>query len=283
MDNYRKSVEYNKKILKDSEYFISKYKNFYNKLDKSDLEGLSYYKGDGYYMLNYLLNNNKLSNEYLINYIKKSKDGKEVTMSGLKDYVKFKINKLLENILKLEKVFQKAPKSDKKLSVFRGITETDTKIISQYKVGDKIKFNSYTSTSFSPKISVRFMKNRFTKKLNCCFMVIEIPKNVKMIYLPWVNQDNNKQNLTDHTFDGDEFELLLPRGCEFVVTKIDKVKTTDLFLNYNKKYKELQKDILSNNKTSIYYLKYIGEDPNKLDFNADNIISTINKVCMRIY
>lgn len=284
MDNYKKHIEYNKKLIKESDIFIKKYKKFYSKLEKNELQALDSYKGSGYYIINHLLYNNKFNKDYIMEYIAHSKDGRELVVKGLYDYVKSRISETLSNISGIDKLFVKAPESDKKLTLFRGVYEMKDKFLSKHKVGDKIKFNSYTSTSFAPSVSAKFIDKSYKKKLSCCFMVITIPKGVKMIYLPWFNQDPNKPiSLSNSYYSSDEFELLLPRGCEFIVTKIDKIKTRDIAINKFKKYKQLHKDILSNSETTIYYLKYIGNNPNKLELNADQLISSIKRVCIPLY
>lgn len=177
-------------------------------------------------------------------------------------------------------MFERTPVSDKSLTVFRGIKENkDNKFISKYKVGDKIKFNSYTSTSLAPHVSINFLD--YTKS-TCCFMIITIPKNVKMLYLPWINDKNNKiPKLYDFYFDSDEFELLLPRGCEFIVKKIESMNLPDLILYKYKKYKQIFKEMSSKKRVTIYHLNYIGNNPESITINADQLLDSIEKICIR--
>lgn len=279
MENYKKQLKYKKKLLLAGDKLTEKYKKYYKKISKDDLEALNYYKGFGYEFLNKIINNKKLDESYTLDYIPEIKDGREVVVKGLHDYIKSDLIKTLSYIPIIDNIFTKMPATDRVITVFRGIKEDKkNKFISKYKVGDKIKFNSYTSTSMSPEVSARFTQGM---KTSCCFMVITIPKNVKMIYIPWIPYKKSSSiSLKNSSFGADEFELLLPRGSEFVVKNIESIKTTDIVLQEYKKYKELLKNISSKNNILVYHLHYIGNNPDPIYISADQLLSTVKKICI---
>lgn len=279
--NYKKHLEYDKKLLKIADNLINKYSKFYKKINKEQIQALSYYKNDGFIPINKILYNGKLDKNYNINFnfIKNTSDGREIIAKRIFDYVKTDITKILSYIPIIDSIFIKTPASDKSLTVFRGIRENKKdKFISKYKVGDKVKFNSYISTSLAPNISTNFLDYG---KSTCCFMIITVPKNVKMIYIPWIKDKNNKIKLPDSFFGSDEFELLLPRGTEFIVKKIESMKASDLMLHKYQKYKHIFKEISSNKRVTIYYLNYIGNNPEPITINADQLLDSIDKICIK--
>lgn len=104
-------------------------------------------------------------------------------------------------ISELIEIFDKSPKLESPITVFRGARTA------YYKTGGSIFNNKeFMSASLSPKVAIQFME-RIT---SCCFKQINLVRGAKVIFMEPISQNP------------DELEVLIPPGNKFEITEVKK-------------------------------------------------------------
>ena len=91
-------------------------------------------------------------------------------------------------------------KTHNPITLYRGVGGNFIDIIKKLKIGEKITFHNYTSASANPKVALQFTGNVFSEGQDdekCCFLQLEIPKNISLFYLVWLDflQEKSGGNL----------------------------------------------------------------------------------------
>lgn len=128
--------------------------------------------------------------------------------------------KLRNYTVHLNNIINKAPRSTKYTTVYRGAEAMDNKWNSLNK-GDDLLFTQkgLISTSFKKNIALGFIEDDSP----CCLLVLRLPKNTKGLYIS-----------SESAFgDLDEDELLLPHGSRFrISSKQIKTYGSDKIITY---------------------------------------------------
>jgi hypothetical protein len=213
------------KILSNKLKFIQESESFYKKLNHTQKEELQNYKFNGYLFMNEFLRNKGILKEIKLNILgsfNNVSSGLSLTVEKIPKFIEYKINKVINSIKLIDSIFNKQniPKLEGSEILYRGIKgEFDT---SKYKIGNEIEMESFLSCSFNSEVAERFASQFVTNTNYCCMFIIKDCKDLPYIYLQWGVSKNEKmtnENLIDY---GDEFELVLPRGCKFEITDIYK-------------------------------------------------------------
>ena len=296
-------------VEKTSFQIIKFYIKFYiNKINQSESDALTNYKGDIWYPdINYYLINNKFkSDDYF--YYNSSPNNKTLTDEQKQIKKQLKKNyKILFYIKEIDNVFNKIPIYNKNIMVYRGIKYNNQQVkdiiyvLETSKIGSTFVFPTYLSTSLNINTAITFSskqlyksqmnltKNiRFNDRLDIgyediykmfgkkkfFFMKINIPKGNKFIYLEYFYK-NGKNTLINNW----EHEILLPRNCKLKLTK----KYDELFPQtlYGLDTKHKISDILKNKvkyiPTRVYEFDYEGYEEKELS------IPVIESVEMKKY
>ena len=178
--------------------------------------------------------------------------------------------KCLDNMFKnIKYTFQDLTNSmgvkDKNYKLYRG---TIIPNINNYIENDTIIFNEYLSCSNNKKISLGFT-DLFDS--NHCFFIIKNVNKCPFIFLDWQVANKKNEELKMDFFD--EFECVLPRGCQF---KIKKIFYTTMF---NKYYKILIKkhiyEIINKKIENLILYKYNEKE-------LINMVNNINNQKLRV-
>lgn len=235
-------------VEKTSFQIIKFYVDFFmNKINLSESNALTNYKGDNWYPdINYYLINNKFKfDEYVFynsNLNKTLTDDQKQIKAQLKKYYK-----ILFYIKEIDNVFKKIPNYNKNIMVYRGINTKNQQlknmiyVLETSKIGSTFIFPTYLSTSLNINTAINFSSKRLYKsqmnmtkniRLNnkidigyddiyklfgekkFFLMKINIPKGNKFIYLEHFNKHG--KNILIESW---EHELLLPRNCKLKLTK----------------------------------------------------------------
>lgn len=274
---------------------ISKFKNFYKKLNKNQKDTLSYYKGIGYIEINkFLYNNYKLDELNLNDSFMKIQDLfpdethnvvniKSLLVNNVPSAVELFINKfIVEKINTLDNIFAKPNtyKLDKDIILYRGNMGLSSTIGNKTKVGNEILFKNYLSTSYDISVAMNF--TGVQNDVICCLYVLNGLENIPYVFVPWNLHTSFKKMDVKGSF-ADESEYLLPRNMKFKVTKIEKrilnvssdwpqkmyknisissldkvFKKTQTLTNQESIEKNLGKFMRD---VKVYHLEYVGQDP----------------------
>lgn len=235
-------------VEKTSFQIIKFYIDFFmNKINLSESNALTNYKGDNWYPdINYYLINNKFKfDEYVFynsNLNKTLTDDQKQIKAQLKKYYK-----ILIYIKEIDNVFKKIPNYNKNIMVYRGIHSQNKQlknmiyVLETSKIGSTFVFPTYLSTSLNINTAINFSSKRLYKsqmnmtkniRLNnkidigyddiyklfgekkFFLMKINIPKGNKFIYLEHFNKHG--KNILIESW---EHEVLLPRNCKLKLTK----------------------------------------------------------------
>ena len=236
-------------VEKTSFQIIKFYIKFYmNKINQSESDALTNYKGDNWYPdINYYLINNKFRFDNYF-YYNSSPNNKTLTddQKHIKSQLK-KYYKILFYIKEIDNVFRKIPKYNKNIMVYRGISGKNQELknmiylLETSKIGSTFVFPTYVSTSLNINTAINFSSKRLYKsqmnmtkniRLNdridigyndiyklfgekkFFLMKINIPKGNKFMYLEHFNKHG--KNILIESW---EHEVLLPRNCKMKLTK----------------------------------------------------------------
>lgn len=234
---------------------------FFNSLSRTIKESLHAYKGNAYREMNNFLRNpydqyepfgpfriddhrsmilpTKLREEFIK--VKKTITG-ATTLKELQDIIfKYHINPYYNAIIQLDKIFRKqtVPKlksihpDNPKVILYKGTKAPQT--LTAKRPGSLITFNEFLSTSLTPEIAIMFMGIQETKMDQVLFIIHGYESN-PYIYVDWEPTRTGVMKDMKYTPYGDEYEVLLPRGCQFKIIK--KYRTTD----YNSYYGNIELD-----------------------------------------
>ena len=297
-------------IEKTSFQIIKFYYNFYmNKLNVSESDALSFYKGFyGFKDINYYLINNKFTfDEYF--YYNSNQDNKTLTDNHkqIKAQLK-KYYKILFYIKEIDNVFRKITPYNKNLMVYRGIKYNNQQVkdiiyvLETSRIGSTFVFPTYLSTSLNINTSINFTSDRLYKsQLNMTknirlnnkidigyddiyklfgekkffLMKINIIKGNKFMYLEYFSK-NGKNTLISNW----EHEILLPRNSKLKLTKkYDELFPQTLYgkLNIKHKITDIIKDKVKYIPTRVYEFDYEGYEDKELS------IPVIESVEMKKY
>jgi hypothetical protein len=219
-----------------------------NKINQSESDALTNYKGDNWYPdINYYLINNKFRFD---NYFYYNSSPNNKTLTDEQKHIKSQLKKyykILFYIKEIDNVFRKIPKYDKNIMVYRGISGKNQELknmiylLETSKVGSTFVFPTYVSTSLNINTAITFSSKRLYKsqmnmtkniRLNdridigyddiyklfgekkFFLMKINIPKGNKFMYLEHFNKHG--KNILIESW---EHEVLLPRNCKMKLTK----------------------------------------------------------------
>jgi len=294
-------------VEKISFQIIKFYIKFYmNKINQSESDALTNYKGDIWYPdINYYLINNKFkSDDYL--YYNSSPNNKTLTNEQKQIKKQLKKNyKILFYIKEIDNVFNKIPIYNKNIMVYRGIKYNNQQVkdiiyvLETSKIGSTFVFPTYLSTSLNINTAINFSSKQLYKsqmnmtknirlndrldigyediyklfgKKKFFLMKINIPKGNKFIYLEHFNK-HGKNVLIENW----EHEVLLPRNCKLKLTK----KYDELFpqtlQSITHKVKNIIKDNIKYIPTRVYEFEYEGYDDKEL------IIPVIESIDIKKY
>lgn len=242
-------------------------KKQYEKLSETQYEALQLYKFNGYSVINKFLRGvNPIT--YNINYIgqvihttKTKKDDKEFeqflkecgkqSLQQFYDFIKkYGPGRLIELIGHIDSIFRKpsSPKVGNLTNIhtlYRGAAVPHH--MYNKLVGQEITFSEYVSTSFSINTAMNFYKGSAfrsimgSENVKPVFYIFKKCEKVPFIFLDWTAVESHK--LEGLKFQrGDEYELLLPRGCKFKLVK----KSTIAQFIYDYQDEERRVDMLNN-------------------------------------
>lgn len=228
-------------------------KKQYEKLSEKQYEALQIYKFNGYSLINKFLRGvNPIT--YNINYIAQAihttkskkddkalekfyKEGGKQSLQEFYEFIKkYGPGRLIELIGYIDSIFRKPswPKVGNLSNIhtfYRGAAVPHH--MYNKLVGQEITFSEYVSTSFSINTAMSFYKGSAfgsimgSENVKPVFYVLKKCEKVPFIFLDWSAVDTHK--LEGLKFQrGDEYELLLPRGCKF---KLVKKSTIAQFIN----------------------------------------------------
>lgn len=242
-------------------------KKQYEKLSEKQYEALKLYKFNGYILINkFLRAGNPIT--YTINYIgqvihttsskkddkaleKFLKDGGKQSLTEFYNFIqKFGPGRLIELIEHIDSIFRKPtwPKIGN-LTNIHTLYKGSAVPHHMYNklVGQEITFREYVSTSFSINTAMKFYKGSAfssimgSENVKPVFYIFKKCEKVPFIFLDWTAVESHK--LEGLKFQrGDEYELLLPRGCKF---KLVKKSTIAQFIN-DYQDEQIRVDMLNN-------------------------------------
>lgn len=151
-----------------------------------------------------------------------------------------------------------------------------------YKIGEKITFKGFTSTSLNPLIPKYFGNVIFVMK-------IRKEHKIPFIFLSSIFFKRNlKKNGTDNIVNAikwsnwknidDEFEIVLPRDCEFIVKNIRNIKHKDIKIP--KKFSNIFNNKNAENIDYIFY--YVESLPYKFPEEFNHSINSPDKIIINI-
>jgi hypothetical protein len=300
-------------IEKTSFQIIKFYIKFYmNKINQSESDALTNYKGDNWYTdINYYLINNKFRFD---NYFYYNSSPNNKTLTDEQKHIKSQLKKyykILFYIKEIDNVFRKIPKYDKNIMVYRGISGKNQELknmiylLETAKIGSTFVFPTYVSTSLNINTAIHFSsKCLYKSQMNMTknirlndridigyndiyklfgekkffLMKINIPKGNKFMYLEHFNKHG--KNILIESW---EHEVLLARNCKMKLTK----KYDELFPqtlqsihrseSIKHKITNIIKDKIKYITTRVYEFEYEGYEDKEL------IIPVIESVDIKKY
>lgn len=293
-------------VEKTSFQIIKFYIDFYmNKINQSESNALTNYKGSGYTDINYYLINNKFR---VADYFYYNSSSNNKTLTGEQKQIKTQLKKyynILFYIKEIDNIFKKIPIYNKNIIVYRGINDINQQlkniiyILETSKIGSTFVFPTYLSTSLNINTAINFSSKRlyksqmnmtknirFNDKLDIGYediyklfgekkfflMKINIPKSNKFIYLEHFNK-HGKNILIENW----EHELLLPRNCTMKLTKKYDELFSQTFVSIKHKITDIMKDKVKYIPTRVYEFDYEGYEDKEL------IIPVIESIDIKKY
>lgn len=273
------------KMLKRIHPIKKRFMSIYRNLSSKELEILKYYKGTGYSSINGFILKTPI---YIDSLTDKEYNDHQQAMKAVYPILK-------TNIKLLDKIISKN-KTHNPITLYRGIGGKLIDIIKKLKIGEKITFPNYTSASANPKVALQFTGNVFSEGKDdekCCFLQLEIPKNVSLFYLVWLDflQEksggnllslfgintgtikktkkkkyiNKDKSLKMERFGGSEFEILLGRGCQFKLIEISSIPSNYSMIGLdNKNWESYENKTKKSWGFKVYKLQYVGKDIKEL-------------------
>ena len=286
-------------VEKTSFQIIKFYFNFFmNKINVSESNALTNYKGDNWYPdINYYLINNKfMFDEYVFynsNLNKTLTNDQKQIKAQLKKYYK-----ILFYIKEIDNVFRKITPYNKSIIVYRGIYTKNKQlknmiyVLETSKIGSTFVFPTYLSTSLNINTAINFSsKHLYKSQMNMTknirlnnkidigyddiyklfgekkffLMKINIPKGNKFMYLEYFNKSG--KNILIESW---EHEVLLPRNCKLKLTKkYDELFPQTLQSIYHSdsikhKITDIIKDKVKYIPTRVYEFEYEGYEDKEL-------------------
>lgn len=193
-------------------------------LEKEDFELLKYYKEEGYEFLNSFLGNGELKTR---GNIEKEHIGKE----------------FIDNLYKIDKLFEKFPALDESITVYRGATTKNS--------SDNIEYSSFVSTSLDRSVA----ENNFSKGR---LYQINLPKGTHYIPMDAING-------FEGMYGESEAEILLRPSSFNVMNKEMERDTEVLSVNAKEKgnFSEIIRKSLESKKEEIIKKGLCDEDVDK--------------------
>jgi hypothetical protein len=155
---------------------------------------------------------------------------------------------LVDTIKTIDKLILNAPALVDNVTVYRGM---QTDIYDDLECRDKMFYwtsPAFMSTSFSKNVS-----NTFKSRHGIMF-VISVPSETRGLFLPW--EIPVKGSIGNSTIDN-EYELLLPRGCQFLVESIDYVK--NMSYKESSTYKNIPCEKKYPSYTKVYKMRLVSQ------------------------
>lgn len=262
--NYIKiKYEKNLNMINKTKNFIKIFKKFYKNLNDKEKKVLTYYKSIYYTYINKILYHGNLGSE--ITYIH-DPNNCDFIFSQLRSHIqKYIVDRSIDCINTLDQILYKCPLTTQNITVFKGLSKDITKKIQKLKINDTFKFDTFLSTSFSPIKALSFANK------NCCVIIINIPKKINYLYLPW---GTGHKNLENELFSSDEFELLFPRGMILQLTKI--TEEYSKIGNKGNTYRNLKRK--KGTKMKFFHFDVADIQPKILDLDSNKIMSMLHYV-----
>lgn len=164
---------------------------------------------------------------------------------------------LVDTIKTIDKLILNAPALTESVTVYRGI---QTDIYDDLVCRDKTFYwtsPAYMSTSFSKNVSESF------KSRHGIMFIVSLPIETRGLFLPW--DIPVKGSIGNSSIDN-EYELLLPRGSEFLIESIDFVKSDSY--KVSSKYKNIPCEKKYPLYTKVYKMRLVSQ-PSLADLKRD--------------
>lgn len=236
------------RMVKAKRDTVQSYAEFFNSLKPRQKSTLQYYKHAGYVPINAYLRYkpSRFNNEPEYKpEIHISKFGPNIPNSMAKQYredyktltaktslqefgtfvYKYFVKTVMDSIRDLDAIFAhpKVPKiqtnlysKDSRVVLYRGVDSIPG--IRSRKPGDMITMDDFISTSFNPRVSIRFMGIGMNSPDSVLFVMRGL-QGQPYIFLDWGAVAAGKMTGLKATDYGDEYEYLLPRGLTFRVVR----------------------------------------------------------------
>jgi hypothetical protein len=213
---------------------LPKFVKFYNKLSDAQIRAIKYYLGPGSFwqtmMLTSTIKNREISVPFIFNEessLRRDIMGdnavqllpltKSIDIKDLDTYIKNSITTRVKLLNRLEEVYNRldCPKLTGNEILFRGIGMFPE--LKKCKVGDKIKFKNFMSSSLDRKIAEMYSGGD-------TLLIMTGLKDVPFIYMPNSKEYGNQKFgafAANMEINWDLSEFTLPRNLEFKVDAID--------------------------------------------------------------
>ena len=270
-------------------------KNFekiYSNLNETQLKVLEYYKENGAFIINKFLYSKLLTLQFN-------------ELSSLSDIIKNNYIVNLNNIKLLDEIINLYT-SKNKLRVFRGIGNgKHSDIFLNLSKGDTFKFSNFLSCSLNPNVAYNFtvqneLQENIKKNKPKILLVMDIPKGMNFFYLTLINYIKNSNNknkkktkkkiLDSEKLSQSEFEIILPRNCNFEITSISTIEENFFSLDWNtdwNKYEEFLNTKNNVKKIKVYHLKFLNIEniplPDLNEIEIDYKFFKNNKILSSIF
>lgn len=131
------------------------------------------------------------------------------------------------------------PQPGKKTILYRGAMLPNKLVNKQ--PGDTLEFGEYLSTTLEPEIAFRFLHLGVAPDAPSkpVLLIIHGYDGKPFIFLDWQAVETHKMDKLKYTPGGDEYELVLPRGCQFKIVK--KYRSQEYSKYYNPEIVALEK------------------------------------------
>lgn len=255
----RELFEWKRQLVKQS-------RPYFNSLSENQKEALRVYKYAGYHVINKFLRNlaqqtksggqpinspfgkfmldirhSTMTHKLLEEYQKaREKITDKTTLGQLTEIIqKFHYDAYQDVIKDMDDCF--APKSrvpkltnphlNKKTILYRG-TSLPAKMLAK-RPGDILEFGEYLSTTLEPEIAFRFLGLGADQDtpIQPVLLIIRGYDGRPFIFLDWQAVETKKMNKLKYAPGADEYELVLPRGCQFKI--INKYRSKEYAKFYN--------------------------------------------------
>ena len=263
----RELFEWKRQLVKQS-------RPYFNGLSENQKEALRVYKYMGYQVINQFLRNlaqqtksggqpinspfgkfkldirhSTMTHKLLEEYEKvREKITDKTTLGQLTEIIQKFHYDAYQNVIKdMDECFvakSRVPKlinlhPNKKTILYKG-TSLPTKLVNK-KPGDILEFGEYLSTTLEPEVSFRFLGlgvNR-DSPIQPVLLIIHGYDGMPFIFLDWQAVEKAQMDKLKYAPGGDEYELVLPRGCQFKL--IRKYRSKDYVKYYNPEKIALEK------------------------------------------